>query len=194
MEAELIKAIKAALWKFTKKQGTFGCFEVTIGWFGTERVDYMTYDTKDAWRCYEIKISKSDFHSKNHNTFVGDFNYYAMPKVLYEQVKDEIPDGVGVCLFYEHENFNSISLLKRPKRQPIGVDTQILKNSMIRSLFREVEMAMKCTDLDTIRRYQRELDRSHKVYNDLEKRMADVKNELYYLKHPERKKDWEDCI
>lgn len=29
METELTKAIKAALWKFTDKQGTFGCEEVS---------------------------------------------------------------------------------------------------------------------------------------------------------------------
>ncbi|YAR63260.1 hypothetical protein ACUIAK_09600 [Bacillus cytotoxicus] len=30
----------------TCNQGVFGCFEVTIGWFGKERVDYLTYDTR----------------------------------------------------------------------------------------------------------------------------------------------------
>ena len=84
------------IWKTTNKQGVFGCLEVTIGWYGRERVDYMTYDTKGVWRCFEIKVSKSDFHSKAHNTFVGNYNYYVMPKVLYDEVKDEIPNHVGV--------------------------------------------------------------------------------------------------
>ncbi|MFJ8247057.1 hypothetical protein [Peribacillus asahii] len=29
----------------TKEMGVFGRFEVTIGWYGNERVDYMTFDT-----------------------------------------------------------------------------------------------------------------------------------------------------
>ena len=30
------------IWVSTQKTGTFGCFEVTIGFGGRERVDYMT--------------------------------------------------------------------------------------------------------------------------------------------------------
>ena len=36
----LEKAIRRA----TRKTGVFGCYEVTIGFCGKERVDYMTYD------------------------------------------------------------------------------------------------------------------------------------------------------
>ena len=48
--------IENSIYRETNRQGVFGCFEVTIGWFGKERVDYMTYDTKGIWRCYEIKV------------------------------------------------------------------------------------------------------------------------------------------
>ena len=34
----------------TRKIGIFGCFEVTIGIGGKERVDYITYDTKGIFR------------------------------------------------------------------------------------------------------------------------------------------------
>jgi hypothetical protein len=60
----LTKELENNIWKTTRKQGVFGCLEVTIGWFGKERVDYITYDTNDIWRCYEIKISKSDSTAK----------------------------------------------------------------------------------------------------------------------------------
>jgi hypothetical protein len=119
----------------TQNQGTFGCHEVTIGWFGKERVDYMTYDTKGIWRCYEIKVSKSDFHSKARNTFVGHFNYYVMPKHLYEEVKDEIPDGVGV--------HDGTCVLKNPKKRELAIDTKILYESMIRSLHREYHSKLR---------------------------------------------------
>jgi hypothetical protein len=108
----------------------FGCFEVTIGWFGNERVDFITYDTKGIWRCYEIKVTKADFNSKAKNTFIGHYNYYVMPEELYEQVKDEIPKHIGVYI--------KGVCRKNAKKQELGVDEQILKDSMIRSLCREV--------------------------------------------------------
>lgn len=123
------------IYSATKKQGVFGCFEVTIGWFGKERVDYMTYDTKGIWRCYEIKVSVSDFRSKAKKTFCGNFNYYVMTKELYEKVKDEIPSHIGVYV-------GGMSV-KRAKKQELTIDEEILKNSMIRSLSRETEKIFK---------------------------------------------------
>ncbi len=130
-KTELTLTLEREIWRATNKQGVFGCFEVTIGWFGNERVDYLTYDTKGTWRCYEIKISKTDFRSKAKNTFIGHYNYYVMPQELYEQVKNEIPKHIGVYI-------NGVCR-KNAKRQELGVDEQTLKNSMIRSLCREVQ-------------------------------------------------------
>lgn len=140
-------SLERALWTATKKQGTFGCFEVTIGWFGKERVDYMTYDTKGVWRCYEIKVSKADFRSKAHNTFCGHFNYYVMPADLYEELKNEIPEHVGV--YVNHEYWPFVKCIKRAKRQNLLEDEQILKNSMIRSLSREVDKESKLRRKET---------------------------------------------
>lgn len=49
-------ALEKAIRRVTRKTGVFGCYEVTIGFCGRERVDYMTYDTKGVFRCYEIKV------------------------------------------------------------------------------------------------------------------------------------------
>lgn len=108
--------------------GVWGCFEVTIG---KERVDYMTLDTKGVWRCYEVKVSKADFHSRCAKTFVGHYNYYVMPKELYEAVKDEIPDGIGVT--------NGVYVMKHPKRRELGIDEDTLKTCMLRSLWRDAD-------------------------------------------------------
>lgn len=51
--------------------------------------------------CVEIKITKADFKNKHGHNFCGNCNFYAMPKDLYPQVKDIIPHGVGVLLFYD---------------------------------------------------------------------------------------------
>ena len=56
----------------------------------TEIVDILELNSQKGWCCYEIKISKSDFHSRAIKSFVGEYNYYLMPDELYEQVKNEI--------------------------------------------------------------------------------------------------------
>lgn len=185
METDLTKAIKAALWKFTDDQGTFGCEEVTIGWSGTERVDYMTYDVRDTFRCYEIKISKSDFHSKNHNSFVGHLNYYVFPENLYSEISGEVPEGIGVILY----DGSDMKLVKRPKRRTPTNDTGILKNSMIRSLDREIDYYMKAIDRDTILKKNREISRLKEENRNLNNRNRDLYYELCDLKHPERKSE-----
>ena len=134
-KTKLTLELENKIWKATKKQGVFGCFEVTIGWYGRERVDYITYDTKGIWRCYEIKVSKEDFYSKSTHTFVGHFNYYVMPKELYKQLKKVIPNHIGVYVEGICE--------KRAKRQKLLIDEKILKDSLIRSLYREASKQMK---------------------------------------------------
>lgn len=165
-KSDLTLKLEKEIWSATRKQGLFGCFEVTIGWFGKERVDYLTYDTKGIWRCYEIKTSKSDFHSKSNNTFIGHFNYYVMTKDLYKLVKEEIPKHVGVYV-------DGICV-KNPKKQELGVDEQILKNSLIRSLYRDAEKLIKSETPSIVESkdrqinyYKRELKKYKKYYSDL---------------------------
>ncbi len=129
-KTDLTIELERRLWGATNKQGVFGCFEVTIGWFGHERVDYITYDTKGIWRCYEIKVSKPDFYSKAKKTFVGHYNYFVMTSELYEEVKQDIPANIGVYLNGNHS-------VKRAKKQELKIDEQILKDSLIRSLSRD---------------------------------------------------------
>lgn len=156
------KRLERAIWEATNKQGVFGCFEVTIGWFGKERVDYMTYDTKGIFRCYEIKVSKADFHSNCHNSFLGDLNYYVLTPDLYEEVKNEIPGHIGV--YVERGGF--AYSVKRAKRRPVA-DRDILKDSLIRSLCREVTKQIKSGDplrIDGLNRQISQLTRQVQEY------------------------------
>lgn len=146
------------IWEATHKQGVFGCFEVTIGWWGKERVDYITYDTKGIWRCYEIKVSKADFHSPCKKTFLGHFNYYVMPKELFEEVKDEIPNHIGV--------YCGNWCIKKAKKQELGIDEQILKNSIIRSLCREFEKFMQTNDTNYINNLKNRISKLEKKSQD----------------------------
>lgn len=133
MKNKITKELQDCLFKYTDKQGQFGCFEVTIGWFGKERVDYLTYDTNDQWKCFEIKVSENDFRSKCNNTFIGNYNYYVMPFDLYNKVKNEIPEEIGVLV----KNFNTLESIKKAKKQDIKVDSKTLFQSMIRSMQRD---------------------------------------------------------
>lgn len=126
-----------------------------MGWFGSERVDYITYDTKGTWRCYEIKVSKPDFYSSAKKTFVGHFNYFVMPKELFEQVKDDVPSHVGVIT---EGRFSA----KKAKRQELSVDDKMLKGSLIRSLSREADKLYKSDDPDVLNRMNRRINRAEK--------------------------------
>lgn len=172
-KTELTIKLENQLYEFTSIQGVFGCFEVTIGWWGKERVDYMTYDTKGIWRCYEIKVSKADFHSKAKKTFVGNFNYYVMPQELYQEVKEEIPSHIGV--------HNGISYVKRAKKQELTIDEQILKNSMIRSLSRENEKFIKTCDNNYINKLKNKITHLNKQSRENYNKYLKYSNVIYEI-------------
>ena len=134
------------------------CFEVTIGWFGKERVDCLSYDTNGIWRCYEIKVSKADFHSKAKKTFCGHYNYYVLTSNLYEEIKDEIPNHIGVYI--------GGSLVKKAKKQELSVDEQVLKDSMIRSLYRESEKILKNEEPTIVESLKRQLNYQKRLYRE----------------------------
>jgi len=114
--------------------GVYGAFEVSLGkGYGNEYVDFMTMTSSGEFRCYEIKVSKSDFHSKNKLSFYGDRNYFVMPQELYEAVKDEIPFQIGV---YVYKN-GKLQLVKKSSHKSIALwERYMLTHCMVRSLSR----------------------------------------------------------
>ena len=160
MKSEATVKLEREIWNYTNNQSTYGCFEVTIGWFGHERVDYMTLNTKGEIRCYEIKVTKSDFRSKAAVTFIGHYNYYVLPHELYEEIRNEIPNGIGVYV-------GGRGYVKKPRRKPPGVDLDITKSSMIRSLCREYRKQTASGDkrfMDIYSRDINEYERKVKYY------------------------------
>lgn len=148
MKSGVTDQLEKAIRRATRKMGVFGCFEVTIGFFGKERVDYMTYDTKGIFRCYEIKASKSDFHSGAAKSFVGHYNYYVLTHSLYKEVQDEIPPEIGIYVgevCYKKARRQDIDSKTYSMRRSIGGKstevtipwTDMLKESLIRSLYRD---------------------------------------------------------
>lgn len=120
--------------------GVYGGFEVTLGaGYGNERVDFMTMDSEDNFRCYEIKVTKSDFKSKAKLSFMGNFNYLVLPAALLEEIKelDEFHQlmfhGVGVLVYQDGELF----LERKAKKKPLQLSQKVdLMHAMVRSLSR----------------------------------------------------------
>lgn len=77
-----------------------------------------------------------------------------MTSELYEKVKDEIPNHIGVYI-------GGLSV-KRAKRQELSIDEEILKNSMIRSLSRETEKILKSDNPSFVDSMNRRLNNEKK--------------------------------
>ncbi|EPH72858.1 hypothetical protein D924_03004 [Enterococcus faecalis 06-MB-S-10] len=120
MKTALTKQAEKCLWHYTNKMGIFGCFEVTIGWFGKERVDFMTYSTDNTIRCYEIKVTMADLKSSAKQTFLGDYNYLVITNKLWEKIQTN-PDLVlkyhrqGILVFSEQGQGLGITSVKKAK-------------------------------------------------------------------------------
>jgi len=49
--------------------------------------------------CFEIKVTASDFRSKNGHNFVGNLNYYVVPKEIYKAIEADVPQGIGIIAY-----------------------------------------------------------------------------------------------
>ena len=109
------------------------------------RVDYVLFKPvnntvsgieKGDFYCYEIKSSVEDFQSKNGHNFLGDFNYYVMPRTVYETVKDMLPYGVGVYVT-DDECMLTLYSVKQAKRKKRVRPVSEMLLMMFRSAARE---------------------------------------------------------
>lgn len=125
--------------------------EVTFD-YGTPnqiRVDYMRFKPlnntvsgieKGDFYCYEIKSSVEDFKSKNGHNFIGDYNYYVMPKEVYEEVSKNIPWNVGVyvpCQMSLSKGCYILDCVKKAKRKDRIKPVSEMLLMMFRSFSRE---------------------------------------------------------
>lgn len=171
-----------------KPLGVFGCPEVTIGWYGTQRVDFMSMDSKEVFRCYEIKVSKSDFKSKHGHNFVGHLNYYVMPLELYKEVQADIPKEIGVYTW----NNTYLELAKRPKRQELKISIDILKNSMIRSLYRDTSKVSQCENIAYMTKLKSKLARLERELTNSKRHLTTFQRALYKELGHEKYLDFQD--
>ena len=172
MKLKETMAIEKALMIMTEQNRTFGCPEVTIGWYGNKRVDFMETNTRGLIKCYEIKVTKSDFRSKHGHNFVGNYNYYAMTKDLYDKVKEDIPKGIGVLVL----SGKFLIVAKKATYQKINNSQSLLLN-LIRSMSREVKKSFDSKDLSTLSYLKREISKLKKSLSSAEKEVRDLRRE-----------------
>jgi hypothetical protein len=106
-------------------------------------------------QCFEIKVSVSDFHSKNGHNFVGNVNFYVVPTEIYAKIKDLVPKDIGIITYCnwslrrrrdatfkhlsdEEQKWMILNVLKRTMRTTIDVIPQP-ENYLICDCEREVE-------------------------------------------------------
>jgi len=136
-----------------KKMGKYPCFEVTfgnraVGPKDTERVDFVTYENfNNVFRCYEIKVTKADFMSNAKKSFIGDFNYFVMPRKLYSQLEKEenallrkyLIYGVGIIVPSLHGQ--GLEYIRKPQRKTVALYDKVhMMESMMKSMSRYVKL------------------------------------------------------
>lgn len=152
---EITKKLSVAVEKYINPSNDpriYWAKEVTFDAYTTHaiRVDYMKFKPvnntvsgieKGDFYCYEIKSSVEDFRSKNGHNFIGDYNYYVMPREVYEAVQCEIPYKVGVLvpggMHYRKDYYDLVSVKRAGRKDRDRSVTQMLL-MMFRSAARDL--------------------------------------------------------
>lgn len=143
------KDIENIAYKHLRGTGKYLVFEVAaprelVNRYHRERVDLLMYETSGIWRCFEIKNSVSDFRSSAKLSFWGDYNYYILNADIYQKVKDEIPDGIGVWLVYKPEKSRGwMECVKKPKKRERLCSHEGLLFAMMQAMSREYDKYRK---------------------------------------------------
>lgn len=158
MKTKLTRQLESTLYQYCLEQGAYVVEEVSMP---DKRgiVDTLSYqqqaDGQIEWRCFELKVTKADFHSKAQLSFIGHYNYFVLPQALYEAVQSEIPDHVGVLIYRAFDQRavdlaphplrapGFLTVAKKAQRQDLQVEESALIGHFIASLFREVDKAKR---------------------------------------------------
>lgn len=158
MKTKLTKNLESTLYQYCLEQGSYVVEEVSMpdkkGIVDTLSYQQLT-DGKIEWRCYELKVTKADFHSKAKLSFIGNYNYFVLPQKLFEEIQSEIPTHIGVLIYRAFDKKaieNSpqtlrapgfLTVAKKAQYQELQVDEAKLTSHFVASLFREVDKAKK---------------------------------------------------
>ena len=132
-------------------------------------------DEAVACICFEIKISKADFHSKNGHNFIGNLNYYVMPFNLYKEVKDEIPEHIG-CITYHYKDDDKIGRLIQQKASTYAPELDYaLYTSLLHTFLNKSDKNYKKLQYAARDRYDKLMSASYQIIDDMIKRLRNEK-------------------
>ncbi|MBP1043365.1 hypothetical protein I6N95_20290 [Vagococcus sp. BWB3-3] len=152
MKTQLTMDMEEALYYYCLEQGDVVVEEVTMpddqGIVDTLSCRFLPTGELE-WRCYEIKVSKADFRSKAKLSFIGHYNYFLLPLALYDQIKEEIPEGIGIMIYRPFDGVvpqellspGMLTIVKSARRQALEVDNGLLTQRFMASQAREVRKA-----------------------------------------------------
>jgi len=158
MKTKLTKDLENTLYQYCYEQGFYVVEEVSMP-DKKGIVDTLSYqqlpDGSIEWRCFELKVTKSDFHSKAKLSFIGNYNYFVLTQKLFDEIKDEIPNHIGVLTYraFDKEAVENspqtlrapgfLTVAKKSQFQELQVDEKSLTSHFVASLFREVDKAKR---------------------------------------------------
>jgi len=158
MKTKLTRQLESTLYQYCLEQGAYVVEEVGMP-DDQGIVDTLSYqqlpDGNVEWRCYELKVTKADFHSKAKLSFIGNYNYFVLPQALFEEIQAEIPSHIGVLSYRAFDQRaldlspqplrtpGFLTVVKKAQRQDLQVEQLPLISHFITSLFREVDKAKR---------------------------------------------------
>ncbi|WP_338216443.1 hypothetical protein [Lacticaseibacillus salsurivasis] len=154
MKTNLTLDLEKTLYAYWEEQGATAVEEVTMpDEQGIVDTLVMQSGSPRTWRCFELKVTKSDFHSTAKLSFVGHYNYFVLPLKLYQQVKTEIPQSIGVMTYQPFAKAalaaatvpittpGQLTISRPPRYQELQVPEAELLDRFMASLNREVQKA-----------------------------------------------------
>ncbi len=182
--------LEKALEERSRKKREYGCTEVTIGFHakghGDEIVDYLSMDSNSIFQCYELKVTLSDLKSDAKKSWYGDYNYLVVSESLYARNPawgNYIPPYVGIL------SGTSLKVRRQAKKKTITEETRnMLKDSLIRSVFWKMEQYKDAGDLSVIQDLEKQLSDLQQQFTAYKKEQDDIlwtykDFEFYYQKN-----------
>lgn len=158
--------IEQELIRDTREKRIYGCEEVTIGFYGNghgnEAVDFITMDSKGILKCYEIKVSLQDLRSDAKLSWYGHYNYLIVTRKLWDQSESwtsRIPGHIGIIVadFYEGTSRMELTSARKAKKMDIGHEmSEMLKESLVRSLYWKLDKNRSAKDVEKMSRLKKE--------------------------------------
>ena len=156
------KDIENIAYNYLWKKGKYLVFEVAIpraiqNKYHRERLDLCEYDSDGTFRGYEIKRDLADFRSGCAWSWICNYNYFIMPNDLYNKVKDEIPNGIGVWVV--REGSKHMECVKKPKRRELLCSKEDMMIMMIQGLSREYKKYRKLKEKENKNKNKKKVKR-----------------------------------